>query len=49
MKQPESGSEIQINYVNKLYNFLISMAPPDSLIKQALINQAERSLLFLIT
>lgn len=33
MKQPESGSEIQINYANKLYNFLISMSPPDSLIK----------------
>lgn len=49
MKQPESGSEIQINYVNKLYNFLISMSPPDSLIKWTLHLLIKLNAFFLIT
>lgn len=33
MKKPESGSEIEINYGNKLYNRMMSMGPHGSLIK----------------
>lgn len=36
MKQAESGNEIQINYVDKLYKRTISTGPPDHFIKYAL-------------
>lgn len=32
MKQAESGNEIQINYVDKLYKCKISTGPPDHFI-----------------